>query len=465
MSGKNIDYKRKMRSNQVRKNERLRKVIVSTAFAGVLITSPISFNGENLSYKNVLSTNTVSAESLANVQLLSDVSISADNAINPYEVSLSMTGTGLAEAELAAPDRVAVFYIPELAGHMHEAGQADVRVEILPITMDDLPALGSAIDGLTGTLTGLVTGLIEGIDDLLPVLIPSELVEIKGLTELNAAIDNLNNLDSALEDLLAYEDQVDVVVNNDGSIVINFTDGLGNHLETAIKDVVQSLLDDVSDAVNALEINILSDLPIVGDLLDSITNQLLLPFIGNVTDVLTSFTDDLTDGTIDLTNDLAGVQVIGEVSINANIIVDEPASDYGVYGEVDVYGVALNTSVIDIKLLSNLEDKATLYFPENDGDNDGSNDGSNDGDNDGSNDGSNDGGNDGSNDGSNDGGNDGSNDGSNGGPGDSSIEESTGKTLPNTATSTFNWMMGGIMALIAGLAGLVTRRRKEDETK
>src|SRR5699024_6658090 len=287
MSGKNIDYNRKMRSNQVRKNKRLRKVIVSTAFAGVLIASPISFNGENLSYKNVLSTNTVSAESLANVQLLSDVSISADNAINPYEVSLSMTGTGLAEAELLAPDRVGVFYIPELAGHMHEAGQADVRVEILPITMDDLPALGSAVNGLTGTLTGLVTGLVEGIDDLLPAIIPPSLVKINGLTELNVAIDNLNNLDSALEDLLAYEDQVDVVVNNDGSIVIEFTDGLGNHLETAIKDIVQSLLDDVSNAVNALEINILSGLPIVGDILDNITNQLLLPLIGNVTNELT----------------------------------------------------------------------------------------------------------------------------------------------------------------------------------
>src|SRR5699024_9104089 len=293
-----------------------------------------------------------SAESLANVQLLSDVSISADNTENPYEIALSMTGTGLAEAELAAPDRVGVFYIPELAGHMNEAGQADVRVEILPITMEDLPALGSAVNGLTGTLTGLVTWLVEGIDDLLPSLIPSDLVEIKGLTELNSAIDNLNNLDSALGDLLAYEDQVDVVVNNDGSIVINFTDGLGEHLETAIKEIVQASLNDVSDAVNALEINILSGLPIVGGLLDNITNQLLIPFVGNVTNELTNLTDDLTNGVIDLTEDLAGVQVIGEVSINANIIVDEPASDYGVYGEVDVYGSALNTTVIDIQLLS-----------------------------------------------------------------------------------------------------------------
>src|SRR5699024_1329564 len=147
--------------------------------------------------------------------------------------------------------------------------------------MDDLPALGSAIDGLTGTLTGLVTGLIEGIDDLLPVLIPSELVEINGLTELNAAIDNLNNLNSALEDLLAYEDQVDVVVNNDGSIVVEFTDGLGNHIEPALKDIIHNSLDDVSEAVNALERNILCCLPVVGKLLDEITNQMLLPHVGN----------------------------------------------------------------------------------------------------------------------------------------------------------------------------------------
>src|SRR5699024_12830454 len=100
-------------------------------------------------------------------QLLSNVNILADNSVNPYEVSLSMTGTGLAEAELLAPDRVGVFYIPELAGHMHEAGQADVRVEILPITMEDLPPVCSAVKGLTGTLTGLVKWLVEGLDNLL----------------------------------------------------------------------------------------------------------------------------------------------------------------------------------------------------------------------------------------------------------------------------------------------------------
>src|SRR5699024_12764605 len=125
MKGKNINYIQRMRNNQIRKNKRIRKVIVTTAIAGVLIASPISFNGDNLSYKNVLNTSTVSADSLANVQLLSDVSISADNTAIPYVVSLIMTVTGLAESEVLAPERVGVFYIPELAGHMHEDGQAD----------------------------------------------------------------------------------------------------------------------------------------------------------------------------------------------------------------------------------------------------------------------------------------------------------------------------------------------------
>src|SRR5699024_713158 len=323
MSGKNIDYTRKMRSNQVRKNKRLRKVIVSTAFAGVLIASPISFNGENLSYKNVLSTNTVSAESLANVQLLSDVSISADNTENPYEIALSMTGTGLAEAELAAPDRVGVFYIPELAGHMNEAGQADVRVEILPITMDDLPALGEAVNNLTTTVGDLVGTLTDAIDGILNNPVTGPLLNVKGLDDLTDALDALNNLDDALEDLLAYEDEIDVIINPDGFVVVEFTDGLGDHVETAVKDVVVELLNDLGEAIGNVQVG-----GLVGGALEPVVNPTLGLLNDAVVNLITPLVDDLTDGTLDLTENLAGVQVIGEVSINANIIVDEPASDY-----------------------------------------------------------------------------------------------------------------------------------------
>src|SRR5699024_10435606 len=36
-----------------------------------------------------------------------------------------------------------------------------------------------------------------------------------------------------------------------------------------------------------------------------------------------------------------------------------------------------------------------------------------------------------------------------------------GDKLPKTATDTMNWMLGGLMALLAGSAGLFTRRKKD----
>src|SRR5699024_8292008 len=108
-----------------------------------------------------------SAASLADVQLLTDVASSAgltENPGPPYDLKLAMAGTGLADVELLTPERVGVFYAPDLAGKMTADGPANVRVEILPITMDDLPALKNLVGGLTGTVTDLVTGLTSGLD-------------------------------------------------------------------------------------------------------------------------------------------------------------------------------------------------------------------------------------------------------------------------------------------------------------
>src|SRR5699024_9175757 len=38
-----------------------------------------------------------------------------------------------------------------------------------------------------------------------------------------------------------------------------------------------------------------------------------------------------------------------------------------------------------------------------------------------------------------------------------------GDVLPSTATDTFNWMLGGFLALIAGITGIFTRRKKEEK--
>lgn len=308
--------------------------------------------------------------SLSEVQLLTDVVIDAtltpDNERPPedqlYNLNLNLNGKGLADVELASPNRVAVFHAPDLAGELvHSGGTATVQVDILPLTMNDLPVLNTALEGLQGSLTGLVTGLLTGIDAALPLLIPPSLVEVNGIDELNAAIDNLNNLNTALGDVSSYTDNVEYIVNADGTIVVDFSDGLGNHLETAVIDIAQAALNDVNDAVNNLEINILSWLPIVGDLLSSLTNDLLIPLVGEVIGLVNTLGTNLTNGVIDLTNDLASAQVIGNTNVNLDVSVNNPPGD--VEGTVPVLGAGIQDSVIDLALLNSLQSQDTIAFP------------------------------------------------------------------------------------------------------
>lgn len=312
------------------------------------------------------------ATSLANVQILSDIEINAnlEDRANPYELELQMRGTGLADVELINPERVGIFYIPELAGKMESNGQAEVRVEILPITLDDLPALKVAVGNLTGTATTLVGGVVDALDQILgknPLLKP--FVSIEGLDEVNTAIDNLNKLDESLADLLAYEDQINVVILPNGAITVDFSDGLGNHLDTAVNDLVTELVNDLLNAVGNLEIRVLddfSDIPGLGPVLVGVVNDLILggivsELLGGITGGLQPVITEVTKATTNITTQLAGLQVIGETLIKANIFVDKPS---GVTGEIPVYGAGVQTSVINLPLLSSLTDKTTITFNE-----------------------------------------------------------------------------------------------------
>lgn len=313
-------------------------------------------------------TNTIAPfTSLTDVQLLTNVSIEA-NLNEPadgeqYTMSLNLQGIGAAEVKLVNPDRIVVFHAPDLAGQLvSNDGTASVNVDILPITMADLPALDTALEGLTGTLNGLVSGLWTDISDALPLGISPSLVEVSGLDELNAAIDNLNNLNTALGDVLSYTEDVTYIVNEDGTIVVNFSDGLGKHLESAVTDIVQSALDDVNTAVNNLEINLLDEIPIVGDLLSSLTNDLLLPLVEDVSGALNIVSTGLTNSTIDLTNSLASVQVIDKTNVNLDVLVNNPPGD--VSGKIPVFGAGIQDSVIDMALLDSLQNQNTVTFPE-----------------------------------------------------------------------------------------------------
>src|SRR5690625_2838965 len=172
--------------NAIRKVHVKRTAAVATTL--ILVTAPISIP-KNMQLPG-FGTHEVQAATLAEVNLLTDVNVRADvsNIVGegPYNLGLSLTGQGVADVGVLNPEKVAVFYAPELAGKMQEDGPADVRVEILPITMDDVPALGTAVGGLTGTVTDLTTGLVSGIDEVILLTHLSELVEIEGLTELRS---------------------------------------------------------------------------------------------------------------------------------------------------------------------------------------------------------------------------------------------------------------------------------------
>ncbi len=292
--------------------------------------------------------------SLAEVQLLTDVAVNANLTEQPdnYDLALNLTGVGLADAEVLNPDRVAVFNIPDLAGKMQANGSASVSVELLPITLEDLPTLKGQLDPLTGTVADTVTDLLAGIDRLQRTPVVGSLLRVEGLTELTDALDNLQNLDTALSDLLDYEGSAPVTINPDGSIVINFSDGLGQHLDTVTKQVVQDALTDLVNAITNLKLS-----GIAGNLIDPVLNPVkaLLPGVNNV---LTAVTND----TVNLSNELAGVQVLGPTSVSANVIVDKPA---GVaQDEVVVTGSVVNTSAIDAQLLADLDGQDTIIFDE-----------------------------------------------------------------------------------------------------
>lgn len=302
------------------------------------------------------------AASLTEVQLLTDVNINAalSDSENPnyYNLNFGLTGTGVTDVELVNADRTVVFYVPELAGQLvHNGGTANVQVDILPITLaEDLPVLYDSLDPVTTTLNDLVGTLATAIQNILNNPITGPLLNVQGLDELTDSLDALNNLDTALQDLTSYTDNVQYIVNEDGTVVVSFTDGLGNHLETAVQDVVVDALNRVGTAIGNLEVG-----GVGGAILRPVVNPTIASLEQLVTTTINPLVSNILNGTVDLTSDLAGAQMIGQTSVNLDVLINNPA---GVNGEVVVQGAGIQDSVIDAALLSSLQSSDTIVFDE-----------------------------------------------------------------------------------------------------
>jgi clumping factor A len=339
-------------------------------------------------------------QSLADINLLRDVDMGAvlKAGDEEYTLDLTLTGKGLLDVEVLNPEKSAVFYNPDVAKKWNPNGKADVTVEMLPISLADIPAVVDLVNGVLGTVGNLVntlTGIVDGVIGGNSALVPG-VITIKNLDKLGTAIDALNNLDDALIDLTDYNAEVDVIKGPNGEIIVNFSDGLGTRLETLIDQVVRKLLTDVKNAITGLEIevnlNLLDDSVLnglVGDLVGGlpIVEGLLGSLLGTVLDNLTVITNGLVDeveglldgvldtaiGTVDtalgavtglvtgLLDDLVTLNLLGNTTIKVPLTVVKPS---GLNGDYDIHGILANTSTIDLSLLGEHEDYATITFNE-----------------------------------------------------------------------------------------------------
>src|SRR5699024_3346719 len=176
------------------------------------------------------------------INLLQQTNVSA-SAVEGMEntFDLSLSGKSIANLELIGPERIANFYVDlenipaDVRDGIEIVAQGDghVRVEILAISLEDLPGVGDLLNTITGTLTGTVDELLDVINRIVNNPLTSNFIEVEGIDELGQAIAALNYLESALSDVLAYDANVhDHIVGN--LYLVDFSVGVGNYIDDVV---------------------------------------------------------------------------------------------------------------------------------------------------------------------------------------------------------------------------------------
>src|SRR5699024_4954512 len=149
----------------------------------------------------------VSAATLGELNLLQSTNVNASAVVGAENTfNLELSGKSLANLELVGPDRIANFHfnMDDIPAEVRDnieivaEGNGHVRVEILPISLEDLPGVGGALNTITGTLTGAVNELLGVVDSLVNNPLTSPFIKVNGISELGQSIDALNNLETAL---------------------------------------------------------------------------------------------------------------------------------------------------------------------------------------------------------------------------------------------------------------------------
>lgn len=405
-----------MMFSRKKRNRILKKILVIFATAAILGLNAVPIaNAASLADVNLLK----------GVDM--DATLGNFSGTGPYSLELKLTGTGVLDAKLLNGNSTAVFYAKELTDKWDISGKAHVKSELLPITLEEIPGLQDTLLGLTGTLRKTVVADLGVLNQTVATLDDTLLgygLSVAGLPALNQASNTLNtlienDLEAALLDALnkvvVYDEDVTAKMGPNGEVIVDFSDSLGARLEETVKLVVEDVLGDalagIDAAINALRIEsipvlysaeavapmALLPLPILGDpltdlLVDSgVSLDQLINSIPLLDDVLgISLGDYLTQPISDLLNDVlsaakvtllgdvegllgqitdlvlglldgVALHALGETVITVPLTVNKPS---GLNGDVKVYGELVNTSVIDIALLSSFVDFDTINFNE-----------------------------------------------------------------------------------------------------
>lgn len=113
MSKKDFDYKKRFKNQQARRKN-IKRMLASSAVASSLVFQPfipVIQNGQIVG----VSERTISAATLTEVGILTDTSVSAEltnlEGEGPFNINLTLTGTGLADVAVVGTDTTAIFIL------------------------------------------------------------------------------------------------------------------------------------------------------------------------------------------------------------------------------------------------------------------------------------------------------------------------------------------------------------------
>src|SRR5699024_2654023 len=156
----------------------------------------------------------VSAADFTEISLLTNTKINATQASENGTFNVTVSGQSVADVSALGDSKSGVFHVDVADGSTVTADSANVSVQILPVTIPEGSPLYNAVDGITGPVVGATQGLVNAVDALVSqqITIPNPipfsnditvglgtLLKVEGLTELNNALDRVNNLSASLD--------------------------------------------------------------------------------------------------------------------------------------------------------------------------------------------------------------------------------------------------------------------------